>query len=104
IRIALLDTVEPAAASAHLLVLSPPYGPTGERQCRVVSLDGALGFAGLDFASLSAAYDPARGLTVSLPGTVYLPEEGFSNSIVLSVTINQATGAVEADIEPVGRE
>ena len=103
VRLALLDTVEPAAAAIHLLVISPPYGETGEPQCRVISLDGALGFAGLDFAALKASYDPSVGLIFSLPGMLYLPEEGFSNSLVLNFTLNQATGEIAARMD-LGRE
>lgn len=103
VRLALLDTVEPAAASAHLLVISPPYGETGEPQCKVISLDGTLGFAGLDFSALKAAYDPSVGLIFSLPGMLYLPEKGFSNSLILNFTLNQATGEIATRMD-LGRE
>lgn len=103
IRVALLDTIEPGAAALNLLVLSPPYDELGGRQCKVVGFEQGLGFAGLDFAQLGATYDPATGLTVSLPGTIYFPEDGFSNSILLHVTINQATGDVTARMD-LGRE
>lgn len=103
IRVALLDTIEPGAAALNLLVLSPPYDELGGRQCKVVGFEDGLGFAGLDFSQLGATYDPATGLTVSLPGTIFLPEDGFSNSILLHVTINQATGDVTARMD-LGRE
>ena len=94
VRLALLDTVEPAAGAFHLLILSPPYGETGERQCRVISREGTMGYASLDFAALEAGYDPAKGLTFTLPGVLYLPEESFSNSLRLTLTLNQATGEI----------
>ena len=53
VRLALIDTVEPAAGAFHLLILSPPLGELGERQCRTLGI-GGMGFAGLDFASLQA--------------------------------------------------
>lgn len=103
IRVALIDTIEPGAAAMNLLVLSPPYDELGGRQCRIVGFDQGMGFAGLDFGRIGASYDPATGLTVSLPGTIFLPEDGFSNSVLLHVTINQATGDVTARMD-LGRE
>lgn len=100
VRLALLDTIEPGAGAFHLLVLSPPRDALGARQCRVVSLDGTVGFAGLDFQGLEADYDPATGLTFQLPGTVYSPGADGTESVMLEVTVNQATGAVTARTKP----
>ena len=74
VRIAVLDTTEPAAAAFHLLILSPPYAELGLRQCRVVSFDEAYGYGSLTLAGMAAGYDPAIGLTLELPITVYNPE------------------------------
>ncbi len=103
VRLALLDTVEPTAGALHLLVISPPYGVLGEPQCRVISWRGSIGFAGLNFAALEASYDPASGLTFTLPGLIYLPEQGFANSARLSFTLNQASGEIFIELE-LGRE
>ncbi|MDJ0821491.1 MAG: hypothetical protein QNJ09_06725 [Paracoccaceae bacterium] len=93
-RLALLDTGgEPAAGSYYLLMLSPPYGVLGDRQCRVIGNDG-IGFGFLDFPALDASYDPAIGLTFVLPAEVF-DGVGFENR-VLTVTLNQATGAISA--------
>jgi len=94
VRVALLDIVEPAAASFFLLVLHPPYDEVGSRVCTVVGLDEGLGYAGVFFQDIEANYDPARGLTIQMPAIIYLPEQSFQNSALLSVTINQATGNV----------
>ncbi|WP_108858278.1 hypothetical protein [Aliiroseovarius pelagivivens] len=94
VRLAVLDTIEPAAAAFHLLVLSPPYSEVGDRQCRVVSLDGALGFSGMDISKIESDYDPARGLMFTLPAGLYNPETGGSNWRQLSITLNQATGQI----------
>ncbi len=99
VRLALLDTIEPAAVPFHLLVLSPPYDEVGARQCRVVSFDGGLGFGSIAFGRLTASYDPAIGLTFEVPVVIYLPEANFANPSLLRVTLNQATGAVGAEVE-----
>ena len=93
-RVALLDTVEPAAGSYHILVLSPPYTELGDRQCRVISFQDTFGFAGIQFQDLTASYDPAIGLTFQLPVYIYLFDQGFSNAGLLKFSLNQATGRI----------
>ncbi len=100
VRLALLDTIEPAAAPFHLLLLSPPHDELGARQCRIVSFQGDLGFGDIGFASLSASYDPAIGLIFEVPATIYLPEENFANPSLLRITLNQASGAVGTQVYP----
>lgn len=96
VRVALIDTIEPAAVPFYLLVLHPPRMELGERRCALIGFGGGLGYATLDFASLEAGYDPARGLSLSLNGGLYLPEESFWNPLALHVLINQATGQITA--------
>lgn len=96
-RLALLDTIEPAAGWAWLLVLSPPNDELGGRQCRVVGLNG-MGFAGMDFAQLASGYDPSVGLTFAVPVQVMAPD-GRMWWQTLSVTLNQATGALWGWVE-----
>ncbi|WP_137702494.1 hypothetical protein [Marimonas lutisalis] len=103
VRVALIDRIEPAAGAFYLLILHPPRGVLGERRCSLVGFGSGMGYAALDFAALTAGYDPARGLTLSLPGRLYLPEEGFTNSLIIHATVNQATGQVTANHE-LGRE
>ncbi|WP_066707985.1 hypothetical protein [Celeribacter ethanolicus] len=88
IRVALLDTVEPAAAAFHLLILTPPYTALGERQCHVISAAQDMGYLSLDFAGLNAHYDPATGLTLDLPGERYEGEEALP--VTLTVRIDQS--------------
>jgi hypothetical protein len=98
VRITLLDTVEPAAAAFHLLVLSPPYDEVGSRQCKIVSMSAGIGFSGIDFGSLNASYDPAIGLTFSTEVQVFSPDSsGFANQ-QLQFTLNQSTGAMQAEL------
>lgn len=94
VRVALLDGIEPAAAAAFLLVLYPPVDEVGARRCSVVGLDEGLGYGAIFFDELQATYDPSSGLTLNVPAVIYLPEQSFQNTALLSVTINQATGAV----------
>ena len=95
-RIAVLDTDgEPAGGSYYLLVLSPPYGELGGRQCRVIGYR-SIGFGYIDFLAIKTSYDPAKGLTFILPVEVY---DG-SNFVpaTLSATLNQATGHIATDV------
>lgn len=94
VRVAVLDTVEPAAAAYYFLILSPPVNEIGDRTCTVVGFGKGLGYAYMDFSSLVSDYDPARGLIFTIPARIYLPEESFTNSALLEITVNQATGAV----------
>lgn len=99
VRIAVLDTIEPAAAAFHLLILSPPYDEVGGRQCAVVSGAGGTGFGGLDLTGLQAGYDPSRGLTFAIAARRWSPDSGDFVPATLSVTLNQATGAIRAELE-----
>ena len=94
VRIALLDTIEPAAGAFHLLILSPPYGEMGERQCRVISRGSGIGWAGIGFSQLKASYDPARGLVFVVRAQYYDPETSFQNPMRLEITLRQDTGAI----------
>ena len=94
VRVAVLDTVEPAAAAYYFLILSPPMNEVGDRTCTVVGFGDGLGYAYMDFASLKSGYDPARGLIFTIPARIYMPEESFTNVARLEITVNQATGSV----------
>ena len=93
-----LDAGAPEAGALYLAVISPPLDADGRAQCRLIGWRDGRGFAQLDFAALQAGYDPAKGLTFALPGLFVLPEEGFSNSFLLSFTLNQASGEIFADM------
>lgn len=97
IRLVVLDTIEPAAAAFHLVILHPPRDELGGPMCSMVSASDGLGFGGMDLRQVVASYDPARGLTVAVPISQYDPEAAeFSSDRLLSVTINQSTGQVWA--------
>ena len=94
IRVALLDTVEPAAGAFYLLILSPPYDELGGRGCTLVGANGGIGFSGADFPAMGASYDPVQGLTLRMGVQVFAPAVGGFDPAILAVTINQATGTV----------
>lgn len=100
VRVALLDTVEPAAAAFHLLMISPPRDELGLRQCRTVSMSEGSGFAGLDFAALTASYDPATGLVLELPAKVFDATTAELSPRMLTVTLNQTSGEIVPRLDP----
>ena len=97
VRLALLDAIEPGAVPFHLLVLSPPYDELGARGCKVVSYEQGFGFHHIHFEDLVADYAPAVGLRLVMPVEIWIDT---GNILVrgLEVTVNQASGAVAAEI------
>ena len=93
VRVALLDVAEPAAAAYYLMILHPPINEAG-RTCTVIGQSENLGYAAIFFNDLDAGYDPAVGLTFTVPAIIYLPEQDFQNSTLLSIAVNQSTGQV----------
>ena len=98
VRLALLDTIEPAAAAYHLLVLSPPYNEVGDRQCQTIGSGDLIGFSGIMWNDLVAGYDAEVGLLFEVPVSVYDPETGDFPTALLSFTLNQTTGDIDAVI------
>lgn len=96
-RLALVDVIEPAAAAFYLVLLSPPEDEVGGRQCRVIGMGNGTGFAGADFATLQAGYDPAVGLMFSM--LVSVLDDGDFRPTQLNFTLNQATGDVAARLQ-----
>ncbi|ASP18797.1 hypothetical protein ANTHELSMS3_00071 [Antarctobacter heliothermus] len=92
-RLALLDTIEPAAAWAHILVLSPPYSEMGDRQCKTIGY-GGMGFGGIRFNELTSSYDPATGLSFNVPVQAYNSAIADFDWYSLRFTLNQATGDI----------
>ena len=95
VRVALLDTIEPAGSPFHLLILSPPFDLTGGRSCQVVSRGSGFGWTRLDFATLTAAYDPATGLTFAITGAELA--EVSDDPITVSLTLDQQTGEITGE-------
>ncbi len=99
VRLALLDTIEPAAGAFHVLVLSPPYDEVGGRQCKTIGVGGGAGFSGVGFEDITAEYDPVKGLSFWLEVDYYDGELADFSGGSLSFSVNQQTGAVEAFLE-----
>ncbi|MFY0594832.1 MAG: hypothetical protein JXQ85_00240 [Cognatishimia sp.] len=99
VRLALLDTIEPAAGSFHLLVLSPPYDELGGRQCKTIGLSNGIGFSGIGFEEIQAEYDPAFGLMFGVQVQYFDGEFADYLSGDLLFSLNQATGRIEAFLE-----
>ena len=100
IRVALLDTIEPAAGAFYLMIIAPPYDELGSRNCGVIADgDGVIVFDGLFFDQLGASYDPATGLTLRVPVSLFAPATGGFDPAILAVTINQATGTISPRFE-----
>ena len=99
VRLAIVDTIEPAAGALHMVVLSPPYDELGGRQCKVIGAGPNEGFGGLTLEGLEAAYDPARGLTFRAKAAVFQAESGAFEDGTLVFTLNQSTGALVAELE-----
>lgn len=95
IRLAVLDTIEPAAGAFYIMVISPPYDELGSRACHLVAEDGgSMGLAGVQFSGTDASYDPARGLTVTVPVQRWNSANDSFYNTILAITINQATGEI----------
>ena len=99
VRVALIDTGgEPVCCSWHLLILSPNKDEQAEyRSCHLVNDHEGLGFVAIDFAKLSASYDPKKGLLISFPYALYNDEGGPQKQGVGKVRINSADGNVTAE-------
>jgi hypothetical protein len=99
VRLVVLDTIEPAAGSFHLVILHPPRDELGGPVCTQVSATEGIGFGAMDLGLATAGYDPARGLTVALPVNLYNADTAFFDAGTLVVTINQSTGEVQAVVQ-----
>ncbi|MGR3502233.1 hypothetical protein [Pseudaestuariivita sp.] len=99
-RLALVDVLAPGTGPLRLLVLSPPYDELGGRQCRQITVSDSHGFADVFWGGLSAAYDPSVGLLFDLPVAVFDAARGDISNAMLSFTLNQSTGAIDAVFNP----
>lgn len=99
IRIAKIGTDDPACCTAHLLILSPDNSDPANwfRSCNILSGPSGLGFNDVILENITASYDPAKGLLLSVPVEFYDPENEYTNPDLfktIDVRINQATGLV----------
>jgi hypothetical protein len=99
VRLAVLDTIEPAAGAFWLLILSPPYDTLGGRSCQMVGQGQGIGFAGLSLTGMEATYDPASGLIFGLPVQVYDQATAGFYDDWMTVIVDQASGRVVAGFQ-----
>ena len=99
VRVALSDAIEPACCWAHVIILLPnPDDELGGRQCVLINRGNFVGLSGVDFDKMTAKYDPATGLTISLPYRLYDAEEGASGPLKFGrVIVNLADGTVRTE-------
>lgn len=98
VRLAAINTIEPANGAAYVLVLSPPRSELAERQCRVIGYTEQIGFAAVYFDLLTADYDPAVGLLFDVNVQIVTADGAFTNGGLLSLTLNQSTGAMTTSL------
>jgi hypothetical protein len=84
---------EPACCGSHLVVLFPSADDYYQ-ECRLVSWTNDLGYLNINLNDAAATYDPAKGLTVSVPSQLYDVDSDFRNGVLLDITVNQAKGEV----------
>ena len=99
IRIAVVDTAEPACCSFHLIVLAPdPNDELGLRQCLTLS-DGEewTGFQHIDVQAVASSYRADLGLLLRVPVERYV--DGIrSTSDEVAIRINQGHGRSDAGV------
>ncbi|WP_068301251.1 hypothetical protein [Pararhodobacter sp. CCB-MM2] len=104
IRVAWVDTGgEPACCSSHLMILSPSGDGSDEpvfRMCHEASARPNEGFYSVDVPGITASYDPAKGLLLSVPvGHWHQGIEQGQPPIWerMEIRINQSTGEVRVE-------
>lgn len=97
IRIALIDTAEPAFAAFHLLVLSPDE--QGGRQCNLLSAQSDEGFAAIDFDGIEID-DVPDGQMLAISTFHYNDGIGavdMENPVYLHLIINREAGTIRLE-------
>lgn len=97
VRIALSDPGEPAFGSASLIVMVP--GEFYGRDCFLLH-NGEHHWRLVDIAGVTSAYDPARGLLLSVPVFMAHPITGApdpESRRVIGLRINQAEHSVSIE-------
>ena len=99
VRMTIMDVGEPVTWSGRRLILTPPSADNRDFcHCAAVSLDPALGFAGLSLDGLTDSTDP-YGPTIRIPAKRWVAESETYTYAKLSVTLNATAGAIAAYLE-----
>ena len=99
IVLTLLDAGTPSHGAKYVRVEWPPVDTVPAETCRILGFDDTTGFAAVYFDDIKSAYDPSKGLTLSVPALFVLPQESFLNTMLVHMTINQATGEISTETE-----
>ena len=91
IRFIKLDIEEPACCAIFLMILYPA-GDDPFLSCTLVGRSDGFGWADLSLSEAGSSYDPAKGLTVTVPIRVFDGEDFRDETLM--VTINQSYGSV----------
>lgn len=86
-----IDTIEPAAASGGIIVMMWTGSDLSdiERHCWVTS-----GHSGIDVDATESSYDPAEGLTLSVPTSRYSQDDGSLIEGTLRFRLNADAGTL----------
>jgi len=95
IRIAVIDTYEPAYGAYYLMVMYWAGNNSELRSCDLVS-QGELGFVGMTLEGMEASFKPGLGLVLQVPTTFYNPVEDEFEDGFIEVVVDRAANRVMA--------
>lgn len=89
-----IDTGEPAAASGGVIVMMWPGGETEGPPVRSCWVNWGHGMVDVD--ATQSSYDPATGLTLSIPTSRYNPGDGEMIADTIRFRVNVGAGSLTA--------
>ena len=95
VRIAVMDTGEPAYGAYYLMVMYWPGGDGALRICDLVS-QGEVGFVGMTLNGMEAGHKAGLGLVLKVPTSFYNPVEDEFEEGVIEVLVDRAANQVTA--------
>ena len=95
VRIAVMDTGEPAYGAYYLMVMYWAGGENEVRTCDLVS-QGELGFVGMTLNGMEASYKAGLGLVFKVPTTFYNAVEDEFEEGFVEVVVDRAANIVTA--------
>ena len=100
VRIAVMDTWDPANYPMHLIILfmHPDSIEAEGRTCIQVSDENGWGFQNMFLREMKTTYDPAKGLTFIVP-VERSNGDGTVTKLTLWATLNRASGQVTAGFQ-----
>ena len=95
VRIAVMDTGEPAYGAYYLMVMYWAGGDGALRTCELIS-QGEVGFVGITLEGMEATYKAELGLVLKVPTTFYNSVNDEFEEGAIEVLIDRAANRVEA--------